>query len=187
MTYVLRWIGRGWDEPDSKPHYLYKSVGKDRRHGWLKPKVTPTIEQARQWATRAGAEGYCARLAGAYRVEPIDQCEECGAEHVETTEGLCAVCYAVMEWDALASTHEILTGTGTTLEMHQDLLPGVGVCRYCGIAPGPVCSAYACVMREGKDDVESDRLARIAAGEDDEYDGQWYGLDKLDADPKEGE
>ena len=30
------------------------------------------------------------------------------------------------------------------------------VCRYCGIPPGPVCGSYACIMREGKDDLRSD-------------------------------
>jgi hypothetical protein len=110
-------------------------------------------------------------------------CAECGTE-IDNGPGLCEPCELIEP-----SIHEIVTGTGSplntaSLEMWQDLLPGVGVCRYCGIAPGPVCSAYACVMREGEDDQRSDR---VALGEDDEYDGQWYGLDKLDADPQEGE
>lgn len=47
----------GFRTHEGEPLYLYKSVSRDR-HGFLRPKFTRQIEQARQWATREGAQGY---------------------------------------------------------------------------------------------------------------------------------
>jgi len=65
--YVLRYVLRlteiygygGWRPMSSdQTLYLYKSVGRDRQHGYPKYQVTENIENARSWVTRAGAEGY---------------------------------------------------------------------------------------------------------------------------------
>lgn len=74
--YVLRLVyntGRGGSDPyqpidytDRDPLYLYRSVSRDRRHGWLVWKVSE-LDRAREWATRSGAEGY---LAEHFTYEP---------------------------------------------------------------------------------------------------------------------
>ena len=63
VRYVLRKVaqdGRGGIvalPPDAEPLYLYKSVRRDR-HGFLRYMVTPDVDKARTWATRAGVEKY---------------------------------------------------------------------------------------------------------------------------------
>jgi len=76
--YVLRlteiYKYEGWRPVGSdRPLYLYKSVGRDRQHGYPKYQVTDTVENARSWATRAGAEGYrAAKFDGrGYAVEEV--------------------------------------------------------------------------------------------------------------------
>lgn len=44
----------------------------------------------------------------------------------------------------------------TTLQPWQDLYPATGVCRYCGIAPGPVCGSYQCNDKANREDEDMD-------------------------------
>lgn len=64
-------------DPNSTPHYLYKSVSKHRQ-GWLQWQLTQNIEDARSWATEAGAAGYAERLHGQFAPEFIDTSEADG-------------------------------------------------------------------------------------------------------------
>ena len=57
VTHISRF--KGYEPYAGEPLYLYKSVSRNRR-GWLADMVTPRLDDARQWATRKGAEGYLA-------------------------------------------------------------------------------------------------------------------------------
>lgn len=80
--YVLRYKtdsqSRGtWPQPN----YLYKTVGRNRRYGWLEWSLTTNIKEARQWATEDGVKGYVTRLPeGDFTVEFIDDSAEKAAE-----------------------------------------------------------------------------------------------------------
>jgi len=57
VTHIRKF--HGWEPiKTDRALYLYKSVGRDRQHGYPKYQVTENIENARSWVTRAGAEGY---------------------------------------------------------------------------------------------------------------------------------
>ena len=45
-------------ESDGRTYYLYKSVSRDKRHGYMHWGITEDASQARQWKTREGAEGW---------------------------------------------------------------------------------------------------------------------------------
>ena len=65
MAYVLKYAfdGNGKPADPDRPHFLYKSVSVSRRSGsWghLNWQITPSVDRARTWRTREGAEGYLA-------------------------------------------------------------------------------------------------------------------------------
>ena len=61
MTHHRKYEGWVPVDTDKPPLYLYKSVSRNARHGFLVYTVTENIDQARTWKTRAGAEGYLAK------------------------------------------------------------------------------------------------------------------------------
>jgi hypothetical protein len=58
LTHIRKFHGWRPVDPDGPALYLYKSVSRERDHGFPIYKVTDNVTNARAWATRAGAEGY---------------------------------------------------------------------------------------------------------------------------------
>lgn len=60
LTHHRKFEGLVPVDTDKPALYLYKSVSRNRQHGFPVYKVTKNVMNARSWATRKGAEKYLA-------------------------------------------------------------------------------------------------------------------------------